>query len=317
MRCDSLPLFDRLADAERVLVAGAGGGYDLFGGLPLAFALEAQGKRVHLVNLTFANPHGAGCRQLADPLFEVTADDAALRYFPERYLCEWFRAQGEERSVYAIERLGAAPVAAAYRALTDALQPDAIVLVDGGTDSLARGDEASLATPEEDIASLGAVAALGDVRTRLLVCIGFGVDAYHGICHAQFLEAVAGLAAEGAFLGAFSLLREMPEVARYLDALAFVHARMPDHPSIVNSSIATALDGEYGDVHRTSRTAGSRLWINPLMALYWAFEAQAVADRCLYLDRVHATVTWHGLSAAIGQFRREIGGGRDYEDIPV
>ena len=34
------PLFARLASAERVLVAGAGGGFDLYAGLPIALALR-------------------------------------------------------------------------------------------------------------------------------------------------------------------------------------------------------------------------------------------------------------------------------------
>ncbi|MFF7988525.1 hypothetical protein ACFZDG_01885 [Kitasatospora xanthocidica] len=39
----------------------------------------------------------------------------------------------------------------------------AVLLVDGGTDILMRGDEAGLGTPEEDMASLAAVAGLREV----------------------------------------------------------------------------------------------------------------------------------------------------------
>lgn len=45
-----------------MLVAGAGGGFDIYAGLPLAFALEAEGKDVHLANLSFnslADPSGS------------------------------------------------------------------------------------------------------------------------------------------------------------------------------------------------------------------------------------------------------------------
>ncbi|GAA1513767.1 hypothetical protein GCM10009827_030450 [Dactylosporangium maewongense] len=38
------PLFAALAGARSVLVAGAGGGFDVYAGLPLALALRAQGK---------------------------------------------------------------------------------------------------------------------------------------------------------------------------------------------------------------------------------------------------------------------------------
>ncbi|HEX6352237.1 hypothetical protein [Actinophytocola sp.] len=39
-------LFTRLRPAERVLVAGAGGGFDVYAGLPIAFAQHAAGKQV-------------------------------------------------------------------------------------------------------------------------------------------------------------------------------------------------------------------------------------------------------------------------------
>jgi len=89
-----------------------------------------------------------------------------------------------------------------------------VVLIDGGTDSLVRGDEVGLGTLEEDIASIAAVDAL-DVPTRLLVCLGFGVDAYHGVSHAHVLEAVADLIRADSFLGAWSLTRDTPEVTSF------------------------------------------------------------------------------------------------------
>jgi hypothetical protein len=49
-------LFTRLRPASRVLVAGAGGGFDVYAGLPLALALHAAGKQVHLANLSFTDP---------------------------------------------------------------------------------------------------------------------------------------------------------------------------------------------------------------------------------------------------------------------
>jgi hypothetical protein len=40
----TLPFFSILEPSERILIAGAGGGFDLFCGLPLYFALQASGK---------------------------------------------------------------------------------------------------------------------------------------------------------------------------------------------------------------------------------------------------------------------------------
>jgi hypothetical protein len=47
-----LPLFAALGDAQRILVVGAGGGFDIYGGIPLALALRDRGAEVVLANLT-------------------------------------------------------------------------------------------------------------------------------------------------------------------------------------------------------------------------------------------------------------------------
>ncbi|WP_203736346.1 DUF1152 domain-containing protein, partial [Catellatospora chokoriensis] len=179
------PLSARLRDAEHVLVASAGGGFDVYAGLPLALALRNAGTRVTLAR--------------------------------------WLAAQGHDATVYAFERTGVRPLRAAYRKLVDLLGIDAVVLADGGTDILMRGDEAGLGTPEEDMASLAAVAGL-PVPQKLVVSLGFGIDSHRGICHAHVLENLAALQRDGAFLGALSIPPGSAEAAAYCDAVAHAAA---------------------------------------------------------------------------------------------
>jgi hypothetical protein len=298
-------LLATLDSARSVLIAGAGGGFDVYSGLPLTFALEGRGKQVHLANLTFSDLRWATERPVHDAVVEVTADSAGSEsYFPEKFLCRWFRDQGQQRSVFALQKTGVRPLKEAYAKLTRMLEVDAVVLVDGGTDILMRGDEAGLGTPAEDISSLVSIASL-DVPIKVLSCLGFGVDAYHGVCHAHFLENVAELTREGAYLGALALLPHMPEVRRFLEAVEHVHAAAPERPSIVCASIASAIEGYYGDVHRIERTRGSQLWINPLMAQYFNFQLEPVAQRVLYRDAIENTETIFDISAVLERFRHE------------
>jgi len=316
MKCLQLPFFSELEEAQTILIAGAGGGFDVFSGLPLYFGLRAAGKQVHLANLSFSHLEAATGRQLAPATLEVTADsNVTADYFPEYHLCRWFREQGEEVSVHCFDRTGVEPVRDAYRAVVAHLQADTVILVDGGTDSLMRGDEAGLGTPEEDICSIAAVDEL-EVARKYLVCLGFGVDAFHGVCHVHALEAVAELTRQGAFLGALSLTWEMPEVRQYMEAAQAVCEAMPDCPSIVCASILSALEGYYGDYHRTARTRGSTLWINPLMTVYWCFRLEPVARRILYLDEVKRTQTAWDLIEAIDAFRRRRPASRHQTSIP-
>lgn len=296
-------LIVRLERADHVLIAGAGGGYDIFAGLPIALALIARGKRVTLANLTFTYLGGTNARFVAPHVAEVHADtEGEDRYFPERALARWFRTRGDVRPIYALEKVGVAPMRAAYEALCRRLRIDAVLLVDGGTDILMRGDEAGLGTPQEDMVSLAAARSL-DMPTKLVACIGFGIDAHHGVCHAHFLENVAALDREGAYLGVFDVGRRSEEGRAFLDAVAFAHALMPSRTSIVNGSIASAIRGDFGDVHSSERTKSGELFINPLMSMYFGFELEGVAKRSLYLHMLERTQTIFEVSAVIEAFR--------------
>ncbi|QIQ02292.1 DUF1152 domain-containing protein [Streptomyces liangshanensis] len=300
-------LFARLEPAERVLVAGAGGGFDICAGLPLALSLLHQGKEVHLANLTFSAIEGLPLDAwLAPDVAVVTAGTAPHQtYFPERTLARWLDLHGYPGTVHAFARVGVQPLRAAYRAVIEAYDIDAVVLVDGGTDILMRGDESGLGTPEEDLTSVAALAGIGG-PDRLVVSVGFGVDAYHGVSHGLVLENIAALERDGAYLGAFSIPRASKEGALFVDAVAHAQHHTPDRPSIVNGSIAAAVRGDFGDVRFTERTRNSELFVNPLMSLCFAFELEGLARRCLYLDRIEDTHLMRQVSSAIELFREEV-----------
>ncbi|ANZ39485.1 hypothetical protein BBK82_28990 [Lentzea guizhouensis] len=158
------PLFARLEPARTVLVAGAGGGFGVFAGIPLGVALRDQGKRVHHANLTFTEPDRLDAwvePGLAAIAPDTTGEDA---YFPERELTRFL---GD--TVHAFPRTGVRPLRAAYRTLVRRLGVDAVVLVDGGADILLRGDEKHLGTPVEDMMSLAA--PTGHFRTETTTAI--------------------------------------------------------------------------------------------------------------------------------------------------
>ena len=311
-----LPFFNELDKAKNILIVGSGGGFDVFCGLPLYFWLKKSGKTVHLANLSSGALGFCDAENPAPALWRITPHTAATKYFPEMHLSQWLTERYGETPVYAIEPTGARPVCAAYEWLARTLRPDAIILVDGGTDSLMRGDEAGLATPEGDAVSLLAAHALVDVPKKLLVCLGFGIDTHGGVCHAHFLENVAALSRENAYLGAWSLDHDSDEFQLYRDACEFTFARLPHQPSIVNTSIIDAVAGKFGDIHSTKRTEGSTLFINPLMALYWSFRLEGVVRRNLYLEQIRNTETAGEVALAIEKFRDSLPKTRPWTTIP-
>ncbi|KAB1148344.1 DUF1152 domain-containing protein [Micromonospora sp. AMSO12t] len=301
------PLFAALEPARTVLIAGAGGGFDVYAAIPLAVALRDAGRTVHLANLSFTRLELLDLDAwAAQDVAAVTPDTAGPdEYFPERALARWLAANDQPSTVYAFPRVGVEPLRDAYRHLVDALGVDAVVLVDGGTDILMRGDEAGLGTPVEDMTSLAAVAGL-DVPVKLVVCLGFGIDAYHGVNHTQVLENIAALDRDGAYLGALSIPGSSREARLYRDAVAYGQAATPLRPSIVHGQIAAAIRGADGDVHVTRRTRGSTLFVNPLMAIYFSFDLDGLARRSLYLDRLEHTVGMRQVASRIEDFRDEV-----------
>ena len=111
-------------------------------------------------------------------------------------------------------------------------------------------------------------------------------------------------------------MQEMEEFRLYREACKYVTSRMPKQPSIVNASIISAVNGAFGNIHATKRTEGSDLFINPLMAIYWAFQLEGVARRNLYLDRIGNTSTYQELSMAIETFQATLPKTRVWTDIP-
>jgi hypothetical protein len=286
----NLPIVDQLQGCENVLIAGMGGGYDVFAGLPLYFELQAQGYEVHLANLSFSDIAGyTDGEQLSETLVGVDVDvDYSFDYFPEYGLAQWFLDElNQFVPVWCFHKTGARPLVQNYRLLVDELGIDAIILVDGGVDSLMRGDEPDPGTLFEDTLSLIAVDALKQVRTRIVACIGMGAEFEVGYAH--LFENIAALTKSGGFIGACALTKQMPVYQQYERALLFTFDQQPKYPSRINSAIVSAVRGEYGDYHLLKRTAGNELRISALMPLYWFFDLEAVARRNLLVDALRNT----------------------------
>src|SRR5688500_16249826 len=237
------PYVERFARARTILLAGCGGGYDVFGAIPLLLELRGMGKEVHLASLSFSDPNVLRA-ELPEPsipgLFLLRSRNAEEdSYCPEAWMVEALEYRtGREEVVWCFQTNGVVPLREGYRWLVRKLGVDLVVLVDGGIDAILRGDECSLGTPAEDLTSLAAVSSL-DGPDALLACVGFGAEIRDGVCHAQALERIAELSRTGAFLGTSSLLANTNAGEIYLqvvDATAVRQKRV--HGSHVHSVLA-------------------------------------------------------------------------------
>jgi hypothetical protein len=284
-----IPFLTKLAEAKRVLIAGCGGGFDVFAGVPLAHQLIGTGKHVTFANLSFTNLWLSSGERVTPVCWRVDQQANELPYFPEKWLAEWLVGRGQEAPIYAFAKSGVRPLRQAYETIIQRHNIDLVILVDGGTDSVLFGDEPGLGTVAEDAISTVAACAASVETSIVLAAIGFGIDHHHGVSHHAFLENVARVTQDGGFLGVCSLTPGTPEADALLDLVDFANHRQPQHQSIVCNSIASSLRGEFGNYHATNRTSGSELFINPLMSQYWTFDARCVVHRMTYADALAET----------------------------
>lgn len=293
----NLPILDQLADSQNILIAGAGGGFDVFAGLPIYFTLRELGKTVHLANYSFTEFKLAGMVSEVEVILDELLIGAKgsiqfpLAYLPEPYLAEWFKGrQGEAVTIWMLANTGAIPLTLAYRKLVSHLNIDAIILVDGGVDSIMRGNEMGAGTLLEDTLSLIAVDRL-HVPVKILASIGFGTEVEEQVCHYNALENMAGLVKDGGFFGSCALTPQMEAFKFYEDACRYVWDQPDHHQSHISTRIIPAVQGEFGNYHMTEHylKSGIEVLISPLMSLYWFFNVSHVVQRNTLVETLIAS----------------------------
>ncbi len=287
----NLPNIDQLLACENLLIAGIGGGFDLFCGLPIYFELKRRGKNPHLANLSFSplDSKSQG-RRLTESLVGVDSNyRGPTHYFPELHLSRWFaKEHGEDITIWCFGLAGVVPLSTAYKALAEELNLDGILLIDGGVDAIMRGNEYKPGTPTEDMVSVAAVLPLIDIPLRQIACLGFGSE--EDLTHAHALENIAALAAAGGFVGSCALTPQMPAFRKYDEVVHWVNQQQPQQTSLRGVAICESVKGVFGQSNKT-HVYGSDIWRSPLMNLYWMFELTAVAERCLFLNAILNTQT--------------------------
>lgn len=296
------PIDRALAGAHRVLIAGCGGGYDVFTGIPIALGLLESGREVVLANLSFAYLDGLDGleREPGIPNLHRVPPAAATEraYCPEAWLARWFADEvGRPIPVWALDKTGVEPLRRAYARLVERHAIDAIVVVDGGVDALLRGDESALGTPAEDLATLAAIRGLPPA-IKILAGVALGAEVRDGICHAQVFERFGELSRRGAFLGSASWTSQIAAVERYCAAVEYAfHHQREQRQSHINRVLVAAIRGEAGE-------RGPHVWLSPLLAVQWFFALEEVAASHLFLGALDGTTDIWEVSARIEGIRK-------------
>jgi hypothetical protein len=101
---NELRLPSALERSQRVLVAGAGGGFDVYAALPIYERLRSLGKQVFLANLSFTYLAATSAPLLTNALYVVDpATTGEDQYFPERTLARFLAGESVHGVALAIE----------------------------------------------------------------------------------------------------------------------------------------------------------------------------------------------------------------------
>ncbi len=282
-----------ISASDRVLIAGAGGGFDVLCGLPLALALP-PGTQFYLANYSFSHLSKVQpAAWISDVVLEVSPQSvlSGHDYFPEVAIARWLEISGFPHStVYCFPSLGIASLARAYELLIQKLGVSVVFVVDGGVDGIFRGDEYGLGTPAMDSISVIAASRLTG-PSSYYVMTGFGSEGVSGeVAHSDALARLSELQASGKFLGVSALTSASSVGSKFVAAVHEIFAALPaKHHSTIVASIVAAARGAYGFTAVNTKTRERPVWLSPLTSLYWFADLRAVASLKLFLSAVQDT----------------------------
>jgi len=192
MEWDCIPSFWRRLlqpEVQTILLTGVGGGFDFCHTMLLYPTLIQAGKKIVIGSYSFGDPNRIqGGEILAGHPVAVKRVDAQCipdpHYGPEVGLCRFLDARLPQQQLphrcyaYYARDFTVPLLTELYSTLIEKHDIDAIVCMDGGSDSLMAGDEKGLGDPIEDAVTVTTVAKLDNPRlkAKILIAIGVGCD---------------------------------------------------------------------------------------------------------------------------------------------
>ncbi len=296
-------LIDTLRTKNNILIAGMGGDFDVYGGLPLYYTLKKLNKNIVLANYSFTDFNVAieqGGAQiispgllLANPDFENEID-----YYPEGYLAQFLKLgfKDDFPPVYIFAKTGTNPLLASYRYIINEHKIDFIILIDGGVDSLNTGAETGHGTIIEDSVTIAVISQIENVE-KIVMCIGFGTEVEEKVCGHNVLLNMSNLIKNNSFLGSCSLVKDSNSFIVYKNACLYAFNKQNFlRTSHIHRRIIPAIEGEFGNFHMTDEDLSVEVFVSSLMSICWFFKFEGlflynkilpyVSDSVSFMDAV-------------------------------
>lgn len=291
---------------QLIIIAGCGGGYDLFCGLPL-YSREKQNQI--LVNFSFTEPilfdH---FEKISEKCYYVDANTLKLELDEYTYFPEYKLSRILGHPIYCfVDSPTCYQITSGYKKIIQRhyhmkLGNITIYLVDGGSDSILTGNEKELGTPVEDVMHMKALDNL-DTDTyivRYLVLLGANIDVGHGVELKDIETRLDDL--EQKYLVSKKILnKEDPEVMFYMNTFNQCN---PEY-SIVNSLVTAAINGHRGNYlpeALNQRIRESLVCINEMTITQYIFHLKPVLEENIYQKEITEHMTNNQVDNLIGKY---------------
>ena len=221
-------------------------------------------------------------------LWLVTAESVKTikGFHPELSLSIALLKRGIAQSIYCINKTSSMDeLRDIYDYIVKTHAIEAVLLADGGYDSLLSGTEEELGTPVEDMMTLSSVHSIVK-RYRLPAFISsLGLHLEHEIREKDMFSAITQLAASGGLLECIYLNQDQPNVREYMN---IVMECQPEY-TIINSQIVAALEGHYGNYYHPAirhRVGSIPTNINYLTHVLHIFSLEHVVKNNKYIHLI-------------------------------
>ena len=282
----------QLADQsiKTILLTGCGGGYDFVHACALIPWLSSLNKRVIIHSYSFGDPAKitGDCARVfsecgVDVRLITRGSVGAPHYAPEVHaysfvttrhpntLSAMYASYARDWTIPTLQQF--------YQWLVSSHNVDAVVAVDGGSDSLVRGDEPGLGDPIEDATTLGAVANLATQR-KILLTIGLGADRFNQVADMDSLRSIAELTAMGGYLGSWGLTPNEESFVYYRSLVQYLEEKHTFRSVLANAIVESGC-GHFGPSvpeKLSRRVSSGELYLWPLMPIFWGFDLKVVAQ---------------------------------------
>ena len=289
------------------ILAGCGGGYDIFGCIPLFYQLKIN---KILTNLSFTT------LDLLEKLSDETHIIKLLKgfylippgtyadscyYFPEYEL-----ANKLNHHVYIIHNTNTiSDILECYKLLIKNNNIYDIFLIDGGCDVFLSGNEKGLATPVEDMMHMKAIYLLHKHIKKYVCVIGMNIDCGHGVIEDELLSRLTFLKNNNIIINQKIWSLDDDLIKKYYEITSTCKIKN----TIVHSLILESLKNNYGFItpkHLIHKLKNTSVNISELTKTWIQLDLNKLVKTIHYFDKLEFDMTPDQIDSVIEEYIEKI-----------